>query len=77
MQDLGPLPTEHPRAKIVRSAELALSNAYFEIYKDAELTTGECVRVLTNFLSTSLGSIAKYAIRHERHGSGDKPGDVE
>lgn len=75
--DLGPLPTEHPRARIVDSAEQALQNAYTKIRAEYELTTGEQVRVLTTALSCLLGNVAKYAIRHERHGSGDKPGDLK
>ena len=64
--NLGPLPETHPREKIVRSAELTLGNAYSAIAKEAGLTTGERVRVLTNFLSDSLGHIANFSIRQER-----------
>lgn len=75
--DLGPLPKEHPREKNVRSAELTLINAYDAIVKEAELTNAEQLRVLANFVSSQVGTIAKYAIRHERHGRGDKPGGLE
>jgi len=70
------LPVEHPRAKIVREAENELRKAYLDIADKYALTTGEQLRVLSNALNSGLSSIAKYAIRHERHGSGDKPGDI-
>lgn len=76
-EGLGPLPTEHPRARVVRSAETKLNRAFIDIAQEFELTTGEELRVLSNMLSSCIGSIAKYAIRHERHGRGDKPGDLE
>ena len=75
--DLGPLPKEHPREKNVRSVERALINAYNAIVDEAELTNAEQLRVLADFMSSRVGTIAKYAIRHERHGHGDKPGGIE
>jgi hypothetical protein len=70
-------PVEHPRAKVTRQAEIELEKAYLDIADKYELTTGERLRVLSNALHNGLSNIAKYAIRHERHGSGDKPGDLE
>jgi len=75
--DLGPLPKEHPREKNVRSVERALINTYNAIVEEAELTLAEQLHVLANFTSSRVGTIAKYAIRHERHGRGDKPGGLE
>lgn len=74
---LNDLPIEHPRVKIVRSAELTMGTAFAGIAEEAGLTVGERLRVLTNFLSAEMGRVAKSAIRHERHGRGDKPGDLE
>jgi len=74
---LNNLPVCHPRAQIVRVAETELEKAYLDIAEKHDLTTGERLRVLSNALHSGIASIAKYAIRHERHGSGDKPGDIE
>ena len=73
---LGQLPTEHERAPIVRKAENELEKAYLDTVDKYNLTTGECLRVLSNVMHNGISSIAKYAIRHERHGRGDKPGDI-
>lgn len=77
MTDMGPLPKEHERASTVRKAESDLAMQWLKTVEKYDLTTGEQLRVLSNVLSGLIGSIAKYAIRHERHGRGDKPGDLE
>jgi hypothetical protein len=74
---LNDLPETHERAKITMEAQLKLELAYVRIAEEYGLTTGERLRVLSNALHIGLSNIAKYAIRHERHGSGDKPGDLE
>jgi hypothetical protein len=75
---LDNLPRRHPRAQIVSKAEIELETAYLDIADKHELTTGERLRVLSNAMHSGIASIAKYAIRHERHGKGsDKPGDIE
>ena len=72
------LPCSHPRTQIVSEAEIELKTAYLDIADKHELTTGERLRVLSNAMHSGIASIAKYAIRHERHGKGsDKPGDIE
>ncbi len=73
---LNDLPVAHPRAEVTRKAENDLEKAYSEISEKYDLTTGERLRVLSNALHSGLSSIAKYAIRHERHGKGGKPGDI-
>jgi len=74
---LNDLPQEHPRAVLVRRVEASLSNVFLEMKSESELTVGEVVRIVTNFAAQELGSIAKYTIRHERHGKdSDKPGDL-
>lgn len=76
-EGLGPLPKEHERAPLVRKAENDLTMQWSKTMQKYDLTVGERLRVLSNVLSNLIGSVAKYAIRHERHGSGDKPGDLE
>lgn len=67
----------HPREQKVNSAKHDLLEAWMKAYEKYELTTGEMLRVLTEFNSDQVGSIAKYAIREERHGRTDKPGGIE
>ena len=75
---LGPLPVAHHREKLVNEAELDLIKAYTDIIKQKDLTTAEVLRVVTNFVHRSIGNIAKYAIRHERHPDDpEKPGGWE
>ncbi len=76
MDSLGPLPTLHPREKNVRDAETDIRLAIHEAIKKHDLTTGEILRVVTACLSDEIGSIAKFAIRRERHRSTKKPGGV-
>ena len=63
----------HPRSEIVDAAEQSLRLAMIEATTD--LTTAETIRVVTAVLSDKLLGIAKYAIREERHGDPNKPGD--
>ncbi len=74
--NLGPLPTMHPREKVVTEAENEISAAIHEAFKKHNLTTGEILRVVNSCLSREISMIAKYAIRHERHGEQDKPGGL-
>ena len=67
-------PRIHPRERPCRTARLEIEEAIMEIAVKHELTTAEQIRVINAACSTQIGSIAKYAIRHERHGDEDKPG---
>lgn len=66
-------PKIHPRSVVVNDARLALTKAIGEC--TALLTTAETIQVVTTVMSNELLGIAKYAIREERHGNTDKPGD--
>jgi len=69
----GKLPKIHPRSELVRKAELKIQEAFL---KETEgLTTGEVLRVCASVFGSQVGTIAKYAIRRERHGDADRPGD--
>lgn len=69
------MPRMHPRVQVVNEAECKLREALSEIRKD--LTEPEYLKVVANILGDEVGTIAKYAIRQERHGRTDKPGDWE
>ena len=69
------MPRMHPRVPIVNGAEIKLREALSEIRKD--LTEPEFLKVVANVLGDEVGTIAKYAIRQERHGCTDKAGDWE
>jgi hypothetical protein len=70
---LDHLPKIHPRERLVTEAEQQLRTAIIGLNKIG-LTTGEFLQVITNVMSGEISSIAKYAIRNERHGNLDKPG---
>ena len=72
---LDDLPRIHPREKIVDEAEQKLRAVVFELIQ-SELTQGEFLKVLGNVMDGEIRSIAKYAIRRERHGDEDKPGGI-
>jgi len=72
--DLGPLPRIHPRVRICQEARQAISEAITKAVKEHELTTAEEISVINAACSSHIGHIAKYAIRHERHGNEDRPG---
>lgn len=64
----------HEREQKVLVACAQVQRDYLLAVKD--LTTAEELRVIATVFGDILGSIAKYAIRQERHGSTDKPGGV-
>ena len=76
---LGCLPKLHEREKVVRDAEESLRDKLLAWQKvwSSKLTTAEYLSVLQRVLSESVASCLKYAIRHERHGTSDKPGGLE
>jgi len=75
-QGLGPLPRIHPREKIVREAASRLRLFLLEVTKD--LTEAEGLRIVNEVMGSHIGSIARYAIREERHpGKPDEPGGWE
>lgn len=53
--------------RVIIDAKIAYQNA------TPDLTVGEHLMALADIMS----SIAKYEIREERHGTDDKPGDLE
>lgn len=69
------LPRIHPREAIVRRAELDVEEAVAKTLEGRDLTTAEELRVVVGVFSRLAGSIAKHAIRAERHPNDpDKPG---
>jgi hypothetical protein len=73
-EGLGPLPRIHEREKPVREAECELRQAILDVEKKHDLTEAELLRVVNGVCSETIGSIAKYHIRFERHGDTDTPG---
>ena len=67
----------HPREERCHKAENELRESLLEIVQKHELTEAEALRVVNAALSGWVGSVAKYAIREERHGDPSKPGGVE
>lgn len=65
----------HPRAVIVEARKRALLLAVIDA--TADLTSAESLQLVTSVMSDHILGIAKYAIREERHGDQNKPGDVE
>jgi len=59
----------HPRFRVVKEAELALSMALLDLEKKHELTYAEVVLILTAALSEA----TRYALREERHGDAVTP----
>ncbi len=62
----------HPREQVVGKAKLKLLECLIDVQKT--LTEGEYLRVVTETLSESVLTVAKYKIREERHGDLNKPG---
>jgi hypothetical protein len=69
------MPKQHPREVLVQEAELNLREAILKVTKD--LTEAESLRVVNSVMSSHIGSVAKYAIREERHGNTETPGGWE
>jgi hydrogenase maturation factor len=67
----------HHREENVRRATMALNKALIDTLTKEALTAGETIRVLMAVFGGHLDSIAKFAIRQERHGDEDKPGGLE
>ena len=72
-EGLGPLPQIHPRERLVDEAEQQLRMSLISLHK-LGLTTGEFLQVVSNVLGGEVRSIARYAIRVERHGNTETPG---
>ena len=50
----------------------------YDTFDKSDLTEGERLRVVAKVFGGYVGSVAKYAIREERHpGQPDKPGGLE
>jgi hypothetical protein len=69
----------HEREEVVQRARIALSKALLGWLCEygEELTFGEELSIVQGELGTQISSMAKYKIRHERHGDEDKPGGLE
>ena len=67
----------HARTIIVNNAKIELTKCWLDLFQKHELTTAEMLSVLSQFSHEQIGGIAKFAIREERHGNTDEPGDVE
>ena len=67
--------TLHPREQLVTEAKLKLQMALEGVLEG--LTEAEGLRVVNSVLSGYVGSVAKYAIREERHGGLEKPGGLK
>ncbi len=75
---LNKLSKLHSREIEAQKAQVELENAVLGWRRNhVDLTMAELISILTHVFSSHLGSIAKYAIRHERHGDADKPGGLE
>lgn len=67
----------HPREEPTHKAELELRVALADIVEKHALTEGEALSIVNAALSGWVGTVAKFAIRHERHGDPNKPGGLE
>lgn len=67
----------HPGEERVRLAEHNIGVVVDEMISKHSLTEAETIQVVTQVMSRVLLSVAKYAIRKERHGNTDKPGGIE
>lgn len=67
----------HRREARVKKAEFELRDAVSAVVEKHDLTEAESLRVVNTALSEWIASVAKYAIREERHGTTDKPGGLE
>lgn len=68
---------QHRREPIVRAAENELRGAIIDIIEKHQLTDAEALAIVAAALGGHVGSVAKYAIRMERHGDPNKPGGLE
>lgn len=68
----------HEREKLVREAGADLKSALIEWSRKfgERLTFAEEIKIVSGELGDWLGSMAKYAIRAERHGDTSKPGGL-
>lgn len=67
------LPRMHPRHIACEEAKRELGGPWMEIIKKHNLTPIEQVQILTQEIQSAL----KWAIRFERHGEYETPGDIE
>lgn len=69
------LPRIHSREAAVKAAELDLSKAILDVVEKRGLTDAEALRCVNAAFGDWIGSIAKHAIRAERHPDDpEKPG---
>ena len=66
----------HEREKTVALARVDILKSWMRICKDYDLTDGEALSVLSGFVGTELGQVAKHMIRIERHGDPEALGGV-
>lgn len=67
----------HKREAFYSKAKIELTNSILKIEKDFELTEMELLRLVNDCASSTIASIAKFAIRNERHGDCNKLGGIE
>ena len=60
--DLGPLPTEHPRSLACRTARIEFEDVFSELRNKYKLTTCEALQILSGEIADMLG----YALGAER-----------
>lgn len=66
----------HEREGMVDRAEMQLQEHLSRLQFNSDLTEGEFLRVVSGAFSNTLGGIAKYKIRMERHGDSNRPGGL-
>lgn len=67
----------HPREQPVTEARIDLMQRYLDWQRAHDLTDAEHLSVVAGVFGDSIGNIAKYQIRQERHGDTDTPGGWE
>lgn len=68
----GGLPQLHPRFRLVEQARQDISKALSKACDEFDLTYGETISILAG----EVANLAKYMVRHERHGKdSSKKGD--
>lgn len=63
------------RAEGELSSEIIKKMNSFDEKEETALTVNEWISVLNNVFHSHIGSIVKYEIRQERHGTESKPAD--
>lgn len=75
--ELWPLPKMHERSIVCRKAEQELLTSVHAVITKYSLTTAEQLQLVNMVAHDFIAGVLKFAIRVERHGDVDKPGDIE